>query len=167
MWSALMANAGHPPFCHVMGNGRPVNAVVEFLRWLVYCPRHTIPTILLGLIEMVPMPPAEVQALREMVRRLQKEISDKLGDNGVFLYPSYPSAAPYHNQPVTHTFDWNYTAIINVLGFPATQVPMGTNPQGIPIGLQVIGNYHRDHVTIAVANELEKAFGGWVPPYKG
>lgn len=30
--------------------------------------------------------------------------------------------------------------------------------------LQVVGGLHQDHLTIAVAEELERGFGGWVPP---
>lgn len=29
---------------------------------------------------------------------------------------------------------------------------------------QVVGNLHNDHLTLAVAAELERAFGGWVSP---
>jgi hypothetical protein len=31
---------------------------------------------------------------------------------------------------------------------------------------QVIGNMNCDRQCIAVAEELERAFGGWVPPFK-
>jgi len=45
-----------------------------------------------------------------------------------------------------------------------TQVPLGLNREGLPLGVQVAGPHGRDHLTIAVALELEKEFGGWVPP---
>ena len=56
------------------------------------------------------------------------------------------------------------TAVFNLLGLPATQVPLGLNAAGLPLGVQVVGGMDRDHVTIAVALELERVFGGWVPP---
>lgn len=40
---------------------------------------------------------------------------------------------------------------------------MGLNSEGLPIGIQVVGNINQDRLTLAVALELEKAFGGWVP----
>jgi len=43
-------------------------------------------------------------------------------------------------------------------------VPMGLNPRGLPVGVQVAAGLDRDHVSIAVALELERVFGGWVPP---
>ena len=35
---------------------------------------------------------------------------------------------------------------------------------GLPLGVQVAGAPGSDHVTIRVAEALEDAFGGWVPP---
>jgi fatty acid amide hydrolase 2 len=54
--------------------------------------------------------------------------------------------------------------VFNLLGLPATQVPMGLNREGLPLGVQVVAGMDRDHVGIAVALELERVFGGWVPP---
>jgi fatty acid amide hydrolase 2 len=34
----------------------------------------------------------------------------------------------------------------------------------VPLGVQVVGARGADHVTIACALALERAFGGWVPP---
>ena len=166
MWSALMTNAGNESFCSLMGRGTPVNPFMELVRWLIGCPRHTFPAIGLGILEKFPMDDIQVQKLRDMTKKLQDDFSELLGEDGVFLYPSMPTAAPYHNQPVTLTFNWTYFAVFNVLGLPVTQVPMGLNAQGLPIGFQVVGNFHQDHVTIAVAKELERAFGGWVPPFQ-
>lgn len=64
-------------------------------------------------------------------------IQELLGDNGVLLAPSCPSAAPYHNQTLTKPFLLIYTAIFNILGVPATQVPLGLGSWGVPLGIQV------------------------------
>ena len=58
-----------------------------------------------------------------------------------------------------------YAAIFNVLHMPATQCPTGMNVLGMPLGVQVVGARGRDVVTIAVACQLEKLLGGWVPPF--
>ena len=57
-----------------------------------------------------------------------------------------------------------YTAVFNVLELPVTQVPLGLDARGLPLGVQVVGAHGKDHVTIAVALALEKALGGWVMP---
>ena len=53
---------------------------------------------------------------------------------------------------------------MNILGFPSTQVPIGFNQAGIPMGIQVIGGAGMDARTIEVAKNLEAEFGGWQPP---
>jgi len=33
-----------------------------------------------------------------------------------------------------------------------------------PLGIQVIANFNQDRLCLAVAEELERAFGGWARP---
>jgi fatty acid amide hydrolase 2 len=57
-----------------------------------------------------------------------------------------------------------FGAIFNALELPVTQVPLGLGSRGLPLGIQVVAAHGRDHLTIRVAMELERAMGGWVPP---
>ena len=57
-------------------------------------------------------------------------------------------------------------AIFNVLGLPVTQCPLGLSSEGLPLGIQLVAASYNDHLTLAVARYLEKAFGGWVSPGK-
>jgi fatty acid amide hydrolase 2 len=41
---------------------------------------------------------------------------------------------------------------------------MGLTDNGLPLGVQVVAAAGHDHVSIAVALELERAVGGWVDP---
>ena len=47
---------------------------------------------------------------------------------------------------------------------PVTEVPLGLSAEGLPVGVQVAAGASRDHISIAVALELERVFGGWQPP---
>jgi fatty acid amide hydrolase 2 len=75
--------------------------------------------------------------------------------------------APYHYQSVlTNPFDFAYFGIMNALAFPSTQCPTGLCPKtGLPVGVQIVANHYNDHLTIRLAEYLEKNNGGWVPPY--
>ncbi|CAG9788728.1 unnamed protein product [Diatraea saccharalis] len=97
---------------------------------------------------------------------LEKIFTDMLGENGVFLYPTHPTPAPYHNEPLLKAFNFSYTAIINCLGLPVTTVPLGLGREGLPIGIQVVSNHNNDRLCFAVAEELDRTFGGWVEPQK-
>ena len=162
----MMASSGNDTFCHLLGNCvEPINPLVELFYWLTGRPRHTLPAIGLGLAEKVKNSPEIDDWMRKTRDSLLKDLEDMLGDDGVFLYPTHPLPAPYHNQPLVVLFNFAYTGVFNVLGVPVTAVPMGLCNEGVPIGIQVVGSRHRDRLTIAVAAELEKAFGGWVPPF--
>ncbi|MDA9424807.1 amidase [Bradyrhizobium sp. CCBAU 53380] len=49
-------------------------------------------------------------------------------------------------------------------GLPATAVPIERTPEGLPVGVQIIGPYLEDRTTIALAGLIEHEFGGFVPP---
>ena len=83
----------------------------------------------------------------------------------MLLYPSYTRTAPRHGRPLLTPIDWVYTAVFNVLELPVTQVPLGLDSEGLPLGVQVAGCPGQDHVTIATAMALEADMGGWIPPW--
>ena len=126
---------------------------------------HTIPTLLLLYAERVfgRAPPRRVQRAVDAGRALAREVEAVLGD-GVLLHPPHPRVAPRHGRTVGRPWVITPTAVFNLLGLPVTQVPLGLNGDGIPVGVQVAAAPDNDHVTIAVAQELERTFGGWRPP---
>ena len=67
-------------------------------------------------------------------------------------------------EPVLRPLGWVFTAVFNVLELPVTQVPLGLNARGLPLGVQVAARRGADHRTVAAALVLEGACGGWVPP---
>ncbi|XP_076754814.1 fatty-acid amide hydrolase 2-B [Xylocopa sonorina] len=95
---------------------------------------------------------------------LRKKINDLLQDNGVLIIPTYPSLLMYPKQ-LNFMMEYNRFSIIgNLCCIPSIHVPMGLNKDGIPIGFQVLSATLQDRLCLAVAKELESAFGGWVPP---
>jgi aspartyl-tRNA(Asn)/glutamyl-tRNA(Gln) amidotransferase subunit A len=46
------------------------------------------------------------------------------------------------------------------LGYPAISVPCGTDPSGLPIGIQFVGPPHHDGPVVAAAAALERALRG-------
>ena len=47
---------------------------------------------------------------------------------------------------------------------PATAAPIGFTPDGLPVGLQIIGPEMSDRRTIWLASQLERLLGGAVAP---
>jgi fatty acid amide hydrolase 2 len=92
-----------------------------------------------------------------------REVTDAIGD-GVLLHPTHPRVAPRHGQTVGKPWLLTTTAVFNLAGTPVAQIPLGLNERGLPLGVQAAAGPGRDHVAVAVALELERALGGWVPP---
>jgi len=108
--------------------------------------------------------PAALERRAERAReRLAAEVSEAIGD-GVLLHPPFARVAPRHGRTIGRPWVLAPMALFNLLALPVTQVPLGLNEKGLPLGVQVAAGRGRDHVAIAAALELERSFGGWVPP---
>ncbi|KAK9505360.1 hypothetical protein O3M35_009440 [Rhynocoris fuscipes] len=124
----------------------------------------TLPAIM-RLIDLKVLPPTKATWAEKEINELKEELIEMLGNDGVFLFPSCPLDAPFHYASFLRPYNFAYWAIFNVLEFPVTQVPLGLSKNGLPLGIQIVSAPYNDHLCIAVAQELEKAFGGWIPPY--
>ena len=165
IWSAALTEAGGPSFSSMLGEGTEITPYRELAAWALRRSPHTLPAIALAMLEKVgKVMPARTRRFVEVGRRLRDELSALLADDGVILYPSYPSVAPRHLKPMMPPFQWVYTAVFNVMELPVTQVPLGLGRELLPLGVQVVARHGRDHQSIAVAMALEEDFGGWVPP---
>ena len=165
IWSAMLDAAGGPSFSSMLGNGTEIGAKRELARWALRRSPHTLPAIALALVESVPkLLPDHSARFLALGAALKRELCEQIGPRGVMLYPPHPRPAPFHYRAMLRPWYAAYTAILNVMELPVTQVPLGLNAEGIPLGVQVASVHGNDHVTIAVAIALEHAFGGWVPP---
>lgn len=59
---------------------------------------------------------------------------------------------------------FSYTFAYNMTGWPSAVVRAGTSPQGLPIGVQLVGRPWREDVVLALAAEVERALGGYRTP---
>ncbi|KAF2350042.1 Amidase signature domain [Trinorchestia longiramus] len=137
----------------------------ELLRAVLGRANHTWPSLLQALAQDWGKEDPKGKTRRQPEWRAVLGILQRtLSNNGVLLYPSHPTLVPYHRQPFMLPLNFTYTAIFNALGLPVTQVPLGLAANGLPLGIQVVGGLKMDRLTLAVAADLEKAFGGWRCP---
>jgi fatty acid amide hydrolase 2 len=126
---------------------------------------HTLPTRLALASELLPQL-GDSRGRRRVLaaaRALAAELTEAVGD-GVLLHPAHPRVAPRHGRTVGRPWLITPAAVFNLAGVPVTEVPLGLSTTGVPLGVQVAAGMDRDHVSIAVALELERTFGGWVAP---
>ncbi len=67
-------------------------------------------------------------------------------------------------QKVDYLKAFSYTETYNLLGLPVVVVPCGKSPEGLPIGVQVVGRPFEEETVLAVAALLEESLGGYQRP---
>lgn len=165
MWLANMKFESSPSFdTQIAGPGNNINAFAELGKWIFGRSHHTFIAIMTALTEKFGTKPGSAKhkyLLSERDKTVEDFRSMLSDDNSVFLYPTHPTVAPYHNEPIFRAFNFSYTSLINLLQMPSCSIPLGLGSEGLPLGIQVVANYNNDRLCLEVASELEKAFGGW------
>ena len=100
------------------------------------------------------------------VRTLIKKDFEVAFASGVdtILTPATPSAAFGLNEmaetdPVAMYLNDVFTVTVNLAGLPGIALPTGTNAQGLPLGLQLIGRPWEEAELLSTAYALERSAG--------
>ena len=108
----------------------------------------------------------EYTAVLEQVDAYRSAMLGFMENYDVIICPVSSFAALPHGLSMTDEYrsGMNYTATYNITGWPSTVVRASTSPDGLPIGVQVVARPWREDVSLAVAQYLEGALGGWQKP---
>lgn len=109
--------------------------------------------------------------LRQQWRNIFKEFD-------VIICPAMPTCAfPHdHSDPLKRQLDIDgvkvsygdqfiWASIATLFGLPATVMPIAQTKDGLPIGVQIIGDYLEDHTTLKFASLFEREFAGFTRPH--
>jgi amidase len=110
---------------------------------------------------------AEYTELLEKQDRSRSRMLSWMKSYDILLTPvSGKPAAPinFGDNPAASRPGSSYTGIHNTTGWPAAVVRAGTSPEGLPIGVQVIGQPWAEDKVLAVCQYLESRTGGWKKP---
>jgi amidase len=66
------------------------------------------------------------------------------------------------DHPYSDQLTW--PGIATLPGLPATAIPTGFSPDGLPVGVQIVGPWLEDRTPLMLAELIEREFGGFVPP---
>lgn len=162
---------------------------LEVVKLMLGRGNFSLPSLLQALMERTSQvfslllgPPDHDPAEVDDVEMLRNKVKNILGDRGVLLSPIHPTPPPHHYQSYTKPLNFLYAAMINMMGLPATVVPIGLSQvtcasthlragrfsfqAGLPLSVQIAAAPYNDHLTLALAAELERPFGGWIKPFQ-
>ncbi|XP_061394433.1 fatty-acid amide hydrolase 2-A isoform X1 [Musca vetustissima] len=145
---------------------RPKTICTETVKYFFGCSDSILPSVIFGHLQnfMKIIPNSRHKHLATIIEALKTEFKELLGNDGVFIYPTFPNTAHQHYQIYHKLLEPMYMAIFNTLGLPVTNCMIGLDRRRLPMGIQVVANPGQDHLCLAVAREMERRYGGWVRP---
>ncbi|SPP82973.1 fatty-acid amide hydrolase 2 [Drosophila guanche] len=140
--------------------------IIEFMNSLIGHSLFTKEALFLELMQRFNglMASGNMQAYRDEVDKIKDHMIELLGNRGVLLLPTFHTSALGFHTSIVNVTGIDNMLLFNILGLPATHVPMGLNQRGMPIGIQVVAAPYQDKLCLQIAAELEAVFKGWVPP---
>ena len=100
------------------------------------------------------------QKVRALILR---DFTDAFAKVDAILTPTAPSAAfaqgANMDDPITMYLNDVFTVPANLAGIPGISVPAGLDPEGLPLGLQVLGRPFDEETVFAVGRVIEHAAG--------
>jgi aspartyl-tRNA(Asn)/glutamyl-tRNA(Gln) amidotransferase subunit A len=99
----------------------------------------------------------KAQQLRRMIKQ---DFVTALADVDVIMGPTTPSTAwnigAKNQDPVAMYLEDIYTLSVNLAGLPGMSLPCGFH-DGLPVGLQVIGNYFSEAKLLNIGHQFQTA----------
>src|SRR6202050_5587150 len=103
---------------------------------------------------------------------LRGKLLERMEEFPILLCPICAIPAFHHGErewsvqgrKVEYLKAMSYSQWFNLLGNPAAVVPVGRSPEGLPIGVQIVGRPWEDEAVLAVAAKIEAATGGFRRP---
>ncbi len=166
IWANTLEHAGGNTFLESLGDFGEVRLLSQWLRWPLRRSEHIFPSLALATLERsLSRFKGWGNRMADLRLVMREAIESQLGPRGVLMCPVFHRPAPRHGvESVRHFLGFTYSGLINTMELPATAVPTGFAPSGLPVGVQVVGRRNDDHLTLWVAARIEEAFGGWRPP---
>jgi len=122
---------------------------------------------LVGIDHAAKLTAADIGEHQRTRLRLLEEVAAFFSSWDVLLTPTVPTTAFPAGGPMPADIDGDaltspihavaFSYPFNLTGHPACTVPVGLGDDGLPVGLQVVSERHREHLVLQVAAAIERA----------
>jgi Asp-tRNA(Asn)/Glu-tRNA(Gln) amidotransferase A subunit family amidase len=86
-----------------------------------------------------------------------RDLDSLLGTDTVLITPTINTVSLAPETPITDLAGVMNTMDFNATGHPAVSVPMGFDPSGVPMGMQLVAPRFRDGLALGLAAAIEQA----------
>ena len=100
---------------------------------------------------------------QEILATIADEVRRLIARNGFLILPTAPQAAFPHSDPAPAN-QADFTCIANIAGLPAISITAGWSSDGLPIGVQIIGQVGHEAGLFDLARALDKVLNAYRPP---
>ena len=106
---------------------------------------------------------SDIAQIINLWHNYQSSMLSYFDDFDILLTPVNAHTATTHDQE-TDFSAYTYTAAYNLTGWPSVVIRADTDPNGLPIGIQVLARPFREDQCLAVASWLEAKIGTFAAP---
>ena len=110
------------------------------------------------------VPSPQFTKLIEDLDGVRSRLLHFMRDVDLIVCPAMAMPAVKHGGSNAPGYFDGYNEPHNITGWPVAVVRVGTSPEGLPIGVQLVARPWREDVALAAARVVERASGGWKAP---
>uniref|UniRef100_UPI00384DAD83 amidase family protein n=1 Tax=Streptomyces phaeolivaceus TaxID=2653200 RepID=UPI00384DAD83 len=105
-------------------------------------------------LRATPAPDTDPRAAQDLRAENDRRLAALFAEADLILTPTTPNAPHGHEGPGDR-YSTSLTWAFNLSGHPAMSIPAGVDPDGCPVGLQLVARHGEEELLLRVAEAAE------------
>ncbi len=100
---------------------------------------------------------------QRVLSQTREDVREIVAKHGFLIMPTVPNPPFPHseNEPPAQA---DFTCLANIAGLPAIGIPMGWTKDGLPLGVQLVGEIGEEASLFQIARHIDDKLGAYRPP---